>query len=246
MEKLKLGINLSDREYGQALASYIAKYYRFAEVFVGNVPDNVEYVIEDEDVVVPSSAKELMDKIMDKIDIVNNFGISEVNNLFTGFTAGCGGCGVTAAARLYGELKALKGEDCLYISLNPFEKDGRNRLAAMELEELSEFLTGLSTDMRKREVILDIPPSYRHWREVMSMCERQIVVFSWEEGRKPYSEAAAKELELMGSYVTEPGRVYRFSPARDDESFKYEAPDIYGQLGSEVKALEKKLGEDYA
>ena len=242
MNKLKLGIALSDKLHEEALAKQIAKNYRLVEMFVGENQEKTDYCITDKDVENPMPVSELMERIILGCGGKSGFHAGANNNLFTGFTAGCGGCGVTSAAKLYLRVLEMSGRSGVLVSFNAYDNGKRNSLTDLNLEELADFLGELAGREDVDEIILDVPCGFKYRKEVLNMCERQIVVYSWQDSRKAYSDAALAELKLISELVPEPGSIYEFKPLKDEESFIGKEPDLLGQLGCEVREFAEKLG----
>ena len=188
-----------------------------------------------------------------------------------GFTSGTGGAGTTSTAlmlaRNYAELcgmevaflslDILSSKACwqkgpsgrkLFEMLLPgtaadpselFVKDGsgvsrlpadgpRNPLTLADTPELLRIMERLLPCFDK--IIVDVPSSCVQSPGVLDACDSVVVCFGWQD--KLYGPS--EELYLMLSEVH--GSVHRFFSFHDDEE-----PDLYGQLGSEVRRLAKEI-----
>ena len=188
-----------------------------------------------------------------------------------GFTSGTGGSGTTSTAlmlaRNYAELcgmevaflslDLLSSKACwqkgpsgrklfemLLPGLEPdplklFVKDGsgvarlpadgpRNPLTLADSGELLRIMEKLETCFDK--IIIDVPASCVQSPGILDACDSVVVCFGWQD--KLYGPS--EELYLMLSEVH--GSVHRFFSFHDDEE-----PNLYGQLGSEVRRLAKEI-----
>ncbi len=119
----------------------------------------------------------------------------------------------------------------------PAQSTHRNLLHEMEPEEIAIFLENVENSGEWDEVVLDVPRACSCWRQIMNMCERRIVVYSDRNEEAGMDEAAYQELNLLKEPET---MLLRFAPQQDpywDEG----TGDLYGPLGSEVKALAQEL-----
>ena len=189
----------------------------------------------------------------------------------TGFTSGAGGTGTTSTAlmlaRNYAELCEL---ETAYLSLDLlsskacrqsgpagrkifdvllsgsvpdafrlFAKDGsgvyrlpadgpRNPLTLADSPQLISLLEILLPCFDR--IIVDVPASCPQAPGVLDVCDSIVVCYGWQD--KLYGPS--EELYLMLSETH--GNVHRFFSFHDEDE-----PDLYGQLGSEVRRLAKEL-----
>ena len=114
-----------------------------------------------------------------------------------------------------------------------------NLLHRLTLEDVAVFLHEIEDSGEWAEVVLDVPRAYAHWRELMNMCETQIVVFSQDASLAQFDEEAFSELQESVPDLSAPKHM-RFAPNHDLALNEGDA-DLYGQLGCEVKALAQQL-----
>ncbi len=196
---------------------------------------------------------------------------AEKKAVVTGFTSGVGGSGTTSAAlmlaRNYTELGGMKAaflsldllasKSCVKkvssvrtlfdvffngAPVDPeklFVKDSsgvfrmpaegyRNPLTLLDTDDLVYVIDLLRPHFDR--IVMDVPISCDQAPGVLSACDSVVVCFGWQDKLFGPSE----ELYLMLS--EECVNVHRFFCFHDDEE-----PDLYGQLGSEVRRLAKEL-----
>lgn len=196
---------------------------------------------------------------------------AEKKAVVTGFTSGAGGSGTTSAAlmlaRNYTELCGMKAaflsldliasKSCVKKAssvrtlfdvffngapVDPeklFVKDSlgvfrmpaegyRNPLTLLDTDDLVYVIDLLRPHFDR--IVMDVPISCDQAPGVLSACDSVVVCFGWQDKLFGPSE----ELYLMLS--EECVNVHRFFCFHDDEE-----PDLYGQLGSEVRRLAKEL-----
>lgn len=196
---------------------------------------------------------------------------AEKKAVVTGFTSGVGGSGTTSAALMLARNYAeLCGINAVFLSLDLlaskscvkktsslrtlfdtfftgppvdpeklFVKDAsgvfrmpaegyRNPLTLLDTEDLTYVIDTLRP--RFDRIILDVPISCDQAPGVLSVCDSVVVCFGWQDKLFGPSE----ELYLMLS--EENLNVHRFFCFHDEDE-----PDLYGQLGSEVRRLAKEL-----
>ena len=117
----------------------------------------------------------------------------------------------------------------------PAQSGFSNLLHQLDYADAEVFFHSIEDSGEWDDVILDVPRAYSGWKEVLSMCETQVVVFSEDRFLVRQDDAAFAELQESADPV-------RFSPARDDALQNGQA-DRYGQLGCEVKELAQQLAE---
>ena len=195
----------------------------------------------------------------------------EKKAVVTGFTSGVGGSGTTSAAlmlaRNYAELCGMKAaflsldllasKSCVKKAssvrtlfdvfftgppVDPeklFVKDSsgvyrmpaegyRNPLTLLDTEDLVYVMDLLRPHFDR--IIMDVPVSCEQAPGVLCACDSVVVCFGWQDKLFGPSE----ELYLMLS--EECVNIHRFFCFHDEDE-----PDLYGQLGSEVRRLAKEL-----
>ena len=104
----------------------------------------------------------------------------------------------------------------------------RNPLTLLDTEDVLYVMDTLRPHFDK--VIADVPVSCAQAPGVLTSCDSVVVCFGWQDKLFGPSE----ELYLMLS--EECGNIHRFFCFHDEDE-----PDLYGQLGSEVRRLAKEL-----
>ena len=188
-----------------------------------------------------------------------------------GFTSGSGGSGTSSTALMLARNYAeLCGMDVAYLSLDLlaskacwqsgpsaeriFEllltgdvpdvcgflaRDGsgvyrlpsdgpRNPLTLADDKEIVQLLERLLPFFDK--IILDVPSSCSQAPGVLDVCDSIVVCYGWQD--KLYGPSEELYLMLSGMH----GNVHRFFSFHDEDE-----PDLYGQLGSEVRRLAKEI-----
>ena len=188
-----------------------------------------------------------------------------------GFTSGTGGAGTSSAALMLAQnYSELCGLETVYLSLDLlsskacwqngptralfdtffsgeeapdpkrlFVRDGcgvyrlpsdgpRNPMTLAAAEDQLMIIDRLRSCFDK--IILDIPASCLLESGILDACSCMVVCFGWQD--KLYGQS--EELYLMLS--ADHGNVHRFFCFHDEDE-----PDLYGQLGSEVRRLAKEL-----
>ena len=178
-----------------------------------------------------------------------------------GFTSGTGGSGTSSTALMLARNYAeLCGMDVAYLSLDLLSSrrlfelllsgdapdtahlfvrdasgvsrlpaDGpRNPLTLADGKEIVRILESLLPCFDK--IIVDVPASCSQAPGVLDVCDSIVVCYGWQD--KLYGPS--EELYLMLSEIH--GNVQRFFSFHDEDE-----PDLYGQLGSEVRRLAKEI-----
>ncbi len=125
--------------------------------------------------------------------------------------------------------------------------DRMNPLCRADAEELYRLLRQIALSRAYQKVLLDIPPAFSCWKELMRMCEKKVVNFGFLGHRSGPSGCQTEVLrECCLDDGAEPdGSVYVFRPMEDPVTFLPErcpeGVDIHGQFGSEVRALVDRM-----
>ena len=125
----------------------------------------------------------------------------------------------------------------------PAQQTANNVFFELDAETAASFLQTAEDSGEWDEIVLDVPRGYPHWREIMSMCENCVVVFSREEWLRFADDAAYEELSLLAELRPEgasPQKLLRLEPP-EDPSVQLPFPNPLGPLGCEVKALAERL-----
>ena len=104
----------------------------------------------------------------------------------------------------------------------------RNPLTLADGKEIVRILESLLPCFDK--IIVDVPASCSQAPGVLDVCDSIVVCYGWQD--KLYGPS--EELYLMLSEIH--GNVQRFFSFHDEDE-----PDLYGQLGSEVRRLAKEI-----
>lgn len=80
-------------------------------------------------------------------------------------------------------------------------------------------------------IVLDVPFSWSGAADILDICDNVAVCFGWLQERYPVSEALSAFLKGTRD------RVFDFKPLYDE----YGTEEIYGQFGSEVRALAEQI-----
>ena len=133
-----------------------------------------------------------------------------------------------------------KMEEGYYV---PSQQTVNNVFFELDAQTVASFLQTAEDSEEWDEIVLDVPRSYPHWREVMSMCENCVVVYSRREDQRFADDAAYAELSLLaeqrpvGASVQ---KLLRIEPP-EDPGVQTAFPDPLGPLGCEVRELAQRL-----
>lgn len=123
----------------------------------------------------------------------------------------------------------------------PAQCTEHNLLHQLNTEDAARFLQAVEDSGEWDAVVLDVPRAYSSWKDVMNMCETQVVLVSGFADDAVKDEAARRELqETADGAASRPPAVRAFSPGMD-ASFRFGQTDLYGQLGCEVRTLAQQL-----
>ncbi len=149
---------------------------------------------------------------------------------------------VSSGARIPVKAACVEGNDGYYL---PARSGYGNLLHELDTEEASAFFHGIEDSGEWEAVVLDVPRAYGGWKDVMNMCETQIVVVSEDGHAARRDEAAFLELQELAerSGRTDAARLVRFRPARD-AALQAGHTDLYGPLGCEVRELAQQLADN--
>ncbi|HCU08171.1 MAG TPA: hypothetical protein DF480_04280 [Clostridiales bacterium] len=125
--------------------------------------------------------------------------------------------------------------------------DRENPLCFAEEEDVYQLMRHIARYGGFQRVLLDVPAEISCWKNVMRLCERQIVNFGCQKHRFGPSEIQA---EILRERCLDDGadpdvRIYTFHPLEDQDSFLPDQQgsdvDIHGQFGAEVRALVDRM-----
>ena len=188
-----------------------------------------------------------------------------------GFTSGTGGSGTTSTALMLAQnYSELCGHSTVFLSLDllsskacylsgpsrrmlyeaffsgedkdpktVFSRDAcgvyhiaadgpRNPLTLADADDLIMILKKLSGCFEK--IVIDVPASCGQAPELLDVCDIVVVCYGWNDKLFGASDELAEMLESGGC------KVFRFCSLHDEAE-----PDLYGQLGSEVRRLAQQF-----
>jgi len=140
-----------------------------------------------------------------------------------------------------------------YCKRDPFElnllggPDRENPLCFAEEEDLYQLLHHIARHGDFQHVLLDVPAEIFCWKNLMRLCERQIVNFGCLPHRFAPSEVQEEVLrECCQADGSDPVfRIFPFRPMEDPDSFppalQEDGADIHGQFGAEVRDLVDRM-----
>ena len=145
---------------------------------------------------------------------------------------------VTGGARIPLKAACVTKGNGVYV---PAQSREQNLLHELTAEDAARFLQRIEDSGEWDGVVLDVPRAYAWWKDVLNMCEKQVVLVSAFADDAVKDEAAKKELQEAASGAdSRPPEVFAFSPGMDS-SFRSGQIDLYGQLGCEVRGLAQQL-----
>ena len=125
----------------------------------------------------------------------------------------------------------------------PAQSSLHNLFFDMTAEEIASFLEKAEDSGEWDEIVLDVPRGHPHWKQILNMCERRIVLCCSDGATFDPDEAAYRELQelemLMGPGETLPLLWLHF--LRKDEPIPKGEPDLCSQFGCEVSSFAQKL-----
>lgn len=125
--------------------------------------------------------------------------------------------------------------------------DKENPLCFADEEDLYQLMRHIARYGGFQRVLLDVPAEISCWKNLMRLCERQIVNFGCQMHRFGPSEIQADILRdrCLADGADPDARIYTFHPLEDQDSF---LPDqqgsdvnIHGQFGAEVRELVDRM-----
>jgi len=125
--------------------------------------------------------------------------------------------------------------------------DRENALCFAAEQELYKLFSHIASDGGFDHVLLDIPSGISCWKNLMRLCERQIVNFGFRPNRFRPSERLREVLrECCEADGADPDvRIASFYPMEDQDSFRSDPRgndvDIHGQFGAEVRGLVERM-----
>lgn len=136
-------------------------------------------------------------------------------------------------------IEAMCSEDEFRV-LEPAQDGAENVFHEMKLEDIAEFLRIAEDDEGVDRVVLDVPRSFRYWKEMVSMCELRVLLVPGDADRAASERASGQMRALAGEEGAGGAGFALFSPAFDP-AFRACPRDLYGQYGCEVRELAKRL-----
>ena len=262
MEMRIISIYHRDGEYARAMAERLCLKLRGVKVAVERseiVPGREVYVMERY-----MSASSAAEEISEKFGVIKQAD-GEGPCVLTGFLSGAGGSGTTSAAiamgRIYTELygyktlylsfdklalkSGLSAEDSMInvynmifgqefmINGSVFAQDssGLFYMGTKGIVNPVGFLNGAMAAS-----LIDRLSGRYNWEgamDLIDLCDNIAVCFGWQQERWPLSEVLSEHYKGIRD------RVFEFRPFFDE----YGTEDIYGQFGSEVRALAQQIEE---
>ena len=268
MERKMVTLLHKDKNYAQAMCarlSLIVRGIKLAAAADAALSDGEEIYEMKNYMAVSEVAADLASKYSPDCSIK---GTNECSLI--GFTSAAGGCGTTAAAvslgRSYAQIQGLR---TLYVSFDTMsakysnqeagaleyiyslaygKEAGNARLNADDyglwtistegLINPCSFLdaVGAASMFRKLSklfdrIVVDIPLDHASAFELFDLCDDLVICLGWQEDRQQYSTVLARHLENIGLPV------HVFAAEYDE----FGTEDIYGQFGSEVRALAREF-----
>ena len=279
MNEFKLAIQLSDEALASALARAIAKDYPYIRVSIGETED-ADFTIRDAFLGKPAPVREIVDRAFAASGKEFFYPQKPSSCLFTAFTSGGGGRGVTSCSRLYAQARAGDGRKVLHVSFDPYamptdetagmellhkvlggsrlplkagciaaeegfyvpaQSSWHNLFAQLSAEEAAAFLEDAEDSGEWEEVVLDVPRASSSWKELMGMCERQIVLCGegiWQMA----DDAAYEELRYRKETIADgdaPPDLLRI--AARPTGMEWSSEDLFSEWGCEVRRLAQTL-----
>lgn len=233
MDKVKIKLVFKDQDYSKALER--ALLLNCEHLDISN--DNPDLILDDSSYAQYMPVQEIIKNTMAKMNCPLGLSHSPGETIYTGFTAGIGGGGLTSTALCYAKIKSrVFNQHVGFISFDPvfrqnFSSDSFNLEYLSKLPDVSDL----------DELVLDIPFGIEKYRDYLDMCERRVVITGFDEKRSFASEVLFDELLESSKGYINPPKTFLFEN-RFEASV--DTGDIHSQLGKEVLEFARKLEEE--
>lgn len=122
-----------------------------------------------------------------------------------------------------------------------------NPLALGTEDDVFQLLSVIAEYGNYDRVVLDVPFDFVYWKNIMRLCEKQVIHYGFREHCHVASDRAKGEMEELCEldHINAEDRILELRTLRDEDSFIISEHgfdvDIHGQLGAEVRELADRL-----
>lgn len=238
MEKISILVNYKDQDYSKALTK--ALLIRHKVLDTPNVNSDSCVTIDESVAPCFMPVHFYYETIMAKLNRKAGPAKPQENVLYFGFSAACGGTGLTTTAICFARIMArINKYKVGFVSFDPWFRQKFDKEDEFGVLYFSELPKDADVDV----LVLDIPSCLESAQDLLDICEKRIVISGFNEKRLALSDVFYDSLcESANTYIIPP-KTYKFQNHLD---YNPDPSDIHGQLGKEMLAFVNELEREQA